>query len=455
MHKFVKSVSLLLLLISAPFLSAQENENVVDEVVWIVGDEASLKSQVEQEYQRMRYSNEKIEGDPYCVIPEQMAIQKLFLHQAKIDSIEVTDSQVLQQVESRMNYYIQQAGSKEKLEEYFGKPSTMIRDELRDMIRDNGTVQQMQQELVKNVKVTPSEVRRFYQSLPKDSVPFIPTKVEVQIITFEPVIPQEEIDNIKGRLRDYTDRVLKGESQFSTLAILYSEDPGSARAGGELGFKGRGEFVPEFSAVAFQLNDPNKVSKIVETEFGYHIIQLIEKRGDRSNFRHILLTPKVSDKELRSTTLRMDSLKMDLDSLKFSFEEAAKYLSHDKKTRNNNGLMVNMSYGTSSSMFEMEELPAEISRVIYNMEIGDISKPFAMKSTSNGKDVVALVKLKTRVEGHKATIYDDYQELKEMLEVRKKETIIKDFIKKKQSETYIRIKEGWRNCDFEYPGWVK
>ena len=231
--------------------------------------------------------------------------------------------------------------------------------------------------------------------------------------------------------------------------------PGSARAGGELGFKGRGEFVPEFSAVAFQLNDPNKVSKIVETEFGYHIIQLIEKRGDRSNFRHILLTPKVSDKELRSTTLRMDSLKMDLDSLKFSFEEAAKYLSHDKKTRNNNGLMVNMSYGTSSSMFEMEELPAEISRVIYNMEIGDISKPFAMKSTSNGKDVVALVKLKTRVEGHKATIYDDYQELKEMLEVRKKETIIKDFIKKKQSETYIRIKEGWRNCDFEYPGWVK
>ncbi len=452
MHKIVKSVSLLMLLLSAPFLKAQ-SENVVDEVVWIVGDEAILKSQVETEYQRMRYSNEKIDGDPYCVIPEQMAIQKLFLHQAKIDSIEVTDGQVLQQVEARMNYYIQQAGSKEKLEEYFGKPSSAIRDELRDMIRDNGTVQQMQQELVKNVKATPAEVRRFYQGLSKDSIPFISTQVEVQVITFEPVIPQDEVDNIKSRLRDYTDRVVKGESQFSTLAILYSEDPGSARAGGELGFKGRGEFVPEFSAVAFQLNDTKKVSKIVETEFGYHIIQLIEKRGDRSNFRHILLTPKVSEKELKVSLSRMDSLKTDLDSLKFSFEEAAKFLSHDKNTRNNNGLMVNQADGTSK--FEMEELPAEVSRMVYNMSVGDISKPFTMKSPSNGKDVVAIVKLKNRIDGHKATIYDDYQELKAMLENQKREKVIKDFIKKKQSETYIRIKEGWRNCDFMYPGWVK
>ncbi|MEG1587430.1 MAG: peptidylprolyl isomerase, partial [Bacteroidales bacterium] len=356
-------------------------------------------------------------------------------------------------VEARINYYLSQMGSKEKMEEYLNKPIAQFREELRDVVRDQGTVQQMQQKLVENVKVTPAEVRRYYESLPQDSIPFMPAQVEVQVLTFEPKIPQEEIDDIKARLRDYSERVQKGESEFSTLAIMYSEDPGSARNGGELGFKGRGEFVPEFSAVAFQLNDPKKVSKIVETEFGYHIIQLIEKRGDRANLRHILLTPKVSDKELTATMHRMDSLKSDLDSAKFTFEEAVGYLSHDKATRNNKGLMVNQQTGTSQ--FQMEQLPPEVARQIDKMEVNQISAPFIMKSEKNGRDVIAIVKLKSRLAGHKATIYDDYQALKGMLEVKKKEQIIQEFIKKKQAETYVRIKEGWRNCDFQYPGWVK
>lgn len=451
MRKLFKGLSLLLALFSANQIFAQEN--VVDEVVWIVGDEAILKSQIEEQRLRMQYEEEKINGDPYCVIPEQLAIQKLFLHQAKLDSIEMSEQQVIQQVEARMNFYISQIGSKEKMEEYFNKPAAQLREELRDAVRDQGTVQQMQQKLVENVKVTPAEVRRYYQSLPQDSIPFMPTQVEVQVLTFEPKIPQDEIDNIKARLRDYSERVQKGESEFSTLAIMYSEDPGSARNGGELGFKGRGEFVPEFSAVAFQLNDPKKVSKIVETEFGYHIIQLIEKRGDRANLRHILLTPKVSEKELTATLHRMDSLKVDLDSAKFSFEEAVAYLSHDKSTRNNKGLMVNQQTGTSQ--FQMEQLPAEVARQIDKMQVNQLSAPFIMKNEKNGRDVVAIVKLKSRTPGHKATIYDDYQALKGMLEAKKKDQVIQDFIKQKQAETYIRIKEGWRNCEFLYPGWVK
>lgn len=451
MRRFIKGLSLLFVLFSTTTLVAQEN--VVDEVVWVVGDEAILRSQVEEQRLRMQYEGEKINGDPYCVIPEQLAIQKLFLHQAKLDSIEMSESDVLRQVEARMSFFLSQSGSKEKMEEYFNKTSSQMREELRETVRDQGTVEQMQRKLVENVKVTPSEVRRFYQSLPQDSIPFIPAQVEVEVITFEPKVPQAEVEEIKARLRDYTNRVVNGESEFSTLAILYSQDPGSARNGGELGFMGRGQLDPAFASAAFQLNDPKKVSKIVESEYGYHIIQLIEKRSDRGNFRHILLTPKISEKELTQTMARMDSLKADLDSAKFTFEEAALYLSHDKDTRNNHGLMVNMKNGTSH--FQMEDLPVEVARQVEKMKVNDISAPFVMKSTKNGREVVSIVKLKTRLEGHKATIYDDYQELKGMLEAKKREEVIKDFIKKKQAETYIRIKEGWRNCDFEYPGWVR
>lgn len=451
MRKFIKGLSLLFVLFSATTLAAQEN--VVDEVVWVVGDEAILRSQVEEQRLRMQYMGEKIDGDPYCVIPEQLAIQKLFLHQAKLDSIDVTDADVFREVEAQANYYISHFGSKEKVEEYWGKNMSELRDEWREQLRDQNTVRKMQAKLVEKVKVTPAEVRRYFQSLPEDSIPFIPAQLEVEVITFEPKIPQEEIDNIKARLRDYTNRVVNGESEFSTLAILYSEDPGSARNGGELDFMGRGQLDPAFAAAAFQLNDTKKVSKIVQSEYGYHIIQLVEKRSDRAKFRHILISPKVSEKELKETMVRMDSLKTDLDSLKFSFEEAAMYLSHDKDTRNNNGLMVNRRNGTSK--FQLEDLPVEVARQVENMKVNDISAPFVMRSQAHNRDVVALVKLKSRLEGHKATIYDDYQALKAMLEDKKREEVITDFIKKKQKETYIRIKEGWRNCDFEYPGWVK
>ncbi|WP_459187530.1 peptidylprolyl isomerase [Parabacteroides sp. APC149_11_2_Y6] len=432
-------------------------ENVIDEIVWVVGDDAILRSDVESQRLYLQNEGQRFDGDPYCVIPEEMAIQKLYLNQAKLDSVEVDENQVIQQADQWVNWAINQIGSKEKVEEYFNKKISQIKEEQKEKFREQQTVQRMQRELVGDIKLTPSEVRRYYNNLSKDSLPTIPTTVEVQIITMEPKIPLEEIDAIKARLRQFTDDVNTGKYEFSTLARLYSEDPGSAMKGGELGFTGKGLLAPEFANVAFNLNDPKKVSQIVQTEYGYHIIQLIEKRGDRINCRHILLKPKVSEKELTATTARMDSLYNDLQDKKFTFEEAATFLSSDKDTRNNKGLMVNLkSEGNNNGTpkFEMAELPQEIGKIVDNMEVGDISKPFTM-ITDKQKDVVAIVKLKSRVEHHKANLADDYQALKTIVEAKKREELLKNWIVKKQKSTYVRISDGWRNCDFKYPGWIK
>lgn len=426
--------------------------NTVDEVVWVVGDEAILKSQIEEQRMRMIYEGEKINGDPYCFIPEQMAVQKLFLHQAKLDSITVPESNVLQQVEGRMNYFITQIGSKEKLEEYFNKPYSQIREETKDLVRDQSVIQQMQKKIVGEIKINPSEVRKYFTSLSRDSIPFIPTKVETQIIVVEPRIPAEEIDAVKNRLREYTDRINSGKSEFSTLAVLYSQDTESAKRGGELGFMGKGQLVPEFAAVAFNLTDPKKVSRIVETEFGFHIIQLIEKRGDRISCRHILLKPKVSDKDKKAAIVRLDSVVTEIKDKKFTFDQGALYISQDKDTHNNSGLMVNAE--TNTSQFEMQQLPPEVARAVENLKVGDLSKPFVMMNKNN-KEVCAIIRLKSRVEGHKASANDDYQALKQMVEEKKRTEILNSWIKKKMADTYIRVKDEYRNCDFHYSGWVK
>ncbi|WP_455627650.1 peptidylprolyl isomerase [Parabacteroides chinchillae] len=437
--------------------AAMAQDNVIDEIVWVVGDDAILRSDVEAQRLYLANEGQRLDGDPYCVIPERMAIDKLYLNQAKIDSIEVSESQIIQQVDQWMNFAVNQIGSREKLEEYFNKKYSQIKDERKEMVREQQIVQQMQHQLVGEIKLTPSEVRKYYSQLSKDSLPNIPTTVEVQVITMEPKIPFEETDAIKARLRDFTEQVTSGKMEFSTLARLYSEDPESAKRGGELGFMGKGMLAPEFANVAFNLTDPKRVSQIVQTEYGYHIIQLIEKRGDRINCRHILLKPKVSDKELNETMARMDSLYNDLQDNKFSFEDAATFVSYDKDTRNNKGLMVNQNYESDhvgTPKFEMQELPQEIGKIVYNMKVGDISKPFTM-ITNKQKDVVAIVKLKARVEGHKANLSDDYQALKAIVEGRKREELLNDWIAKKQKTTYIRISDGWRNCDFRYPGWIK
>ncbi len=447
-----KFILLAILLCSGLLVKAQDN--VIDEIIWVVGDEAILKSDVEKARALMLSRGERIEGDPYCLIPEQLAVQKLFLDQAKIDSINVPATEISRGVNRQENLVISNLGSKEKAEEYLQASMNQLREEWREEIRNNYMVSEVKKSLVgKKTKLTPSEVRRYYSQLPKDSLPFIPTTVEVQIITNEPIIPVEEIDKVKERLRDFTNRINAGES-FSTLAIMYSED-GSAQNGGELGFSGRASWVPEFANMAFSLSDPKKVSNIVETEYGFHILQLIERRGDLINVRHILLKPKVPEEQFNKSIAKMDSICKDIKSGKFTFEDAT-VLSFDKNTRKNNGLMVNhresSNYGTPR--FLKEELPPAVAIAVENLKVGEISAPFKMKA-DNGKEVVAIVKLKSRVEGHVANVSDDYQTLKEIVESKKQEDILKKWLQNKIKDTYIFVDKNWRNCDFQYSGWIK
>lgn len=432
---------------------AKAQNNIIDEVIWIVGDQAILKSEVEEQRVRAQLEGYPIQGDPYCVIPEQIAINRLFMHQAELDSIVANESSITSQVEMRINYFISQIGSREKLEEYFNKSLNAIREEQRELVREQMIIQQMKQKLLENIKSTPADVRRFYNSLKEDSIPTVPAQVELQIISFKPPVPQDEIDYIKDRLRQFTDRVHSGTADFSVLARLYSEDTESAKRGGELGFMGRGLLDPEFANVAFNLNDPKRISRVVESAFGFHIIQLIEKRGDRINCRHILMRPKITLEDKNNAIKKLDSIADQIRSNKITFEQGVIYFSQDKNTAMNAGLMTNQRSGTSK--FEYQDLPPEVARVAYNMNVGEISKPFVMIDPSSSKEMVAVVKLRSKVDTHKANLIDDYQLLRSIYEEEKKEEFLRNWISKKQKETYIRIDPQWSNCQFQYPGWVK
>ena len=462
-------------LISLVSLSKAQTDSIgtiVDEVIWVVGDEAILKSDVEAMRIQGQQEGMHWNGDPDCAIPEQIAVQKLFLNQAIIDSVEVTEAEITQGVEQYLENMISVIGSREKLEEYHKKNISQIRADLRESYRERQMVQGMQQKLVKDLTVTPAEVRRYFKDLPQDSIPFVPTEVEVQIITQQPRIEQEEINRVKEELRDYTNRINKGDATFQTLARLYSEDPGTARRGGELDYTGRGMLDPAFANVAFGLTDPKKVSKIVESEFGFHIIQLIDKRGDKIKVRHILRKPVVSDDAVQKALLRLDTVATSIRQgevpemlkgfinpekpiEKFTFEDAVSVFSDDKDTRNNNGLMFNVTQeGQRTSRFKLADLPAEVAKVVDTLQIGNVSRPFQMIN-ERGKTVCAIVKLKNRTEGHKATITEDFQVMKNLVLAKRREEVIHDWVVKRIKSTYVRINERYRNCNFEYEGWVR
>lgn len=436
---------------------AQEN-NIIDEVIWIVGDDPILKSEVEEQRLVSEVNGEPIEGNPRCVIPEQMAIQKLFLHQALIDSVEVSDGDVLQELEYRLNYMIQMAGSKEKLEEYMRKPMTQIRQQTMEQLKKMSVIDEVKRKIAANVKVTPAEVRNYFKNVPRDSLPLIPTQYEVQIITNTPEVSREEVEHIENELRDYTKRITSGESDFATLAMMYSDDDGTRRNGGELPYMGKGELVPEFANVAFSLTDPKKVSRIVKTEFGYHIIQLIDRRGDKIRVRHILKKPEISDNAIKKSIARLDTIANDIRDGKITFDDAVIY-SDDKDTRNNRGIMgksvsPNNPRAGMTQWFELRDLPQDIAKVVNTMKPGEISKPFAM-TTNKGQKVCAVVKLTSRNDEHYASITEDFQTLQNILVNKEQNNVIDNWIREKQKTTYISIKPEWRDCDFRYPGWVK
>ncbi|MDO4159907.1 MAG: peptidylprolyl isomerase [Prevotellaceae bacterium] len=429
--------------------------SIIDEVIWVVGDEAILKSDVEATRLQAEAEGVKWSGDPDCTIPEQLAVQKLFLHQAELDSIEVTEAEVAQNVENQINYWIQIIGSKEKLEEYKRASLTELRQQMHDDFRNRQLIEREKEELVKDITVSPSDVRKYFNSLPADSIPEVPTEVEVQIITLTPKVEQAEIDRVKDQLRSFTDRVTNGETSFAALARLYSEDPGSARQGGELGdYVGRGVLDPAFANVAFNLTSPDKISKIVESEYGFHIIQLIDKRGDRIKVRHILMKPRVSAEAITKATSQLDSVADIIRSGRFTFDQTATMISDDKDTRSNNGLMANSSETGRTSKFRMRDLPSEIAKVVDTLKVGDISSAFQMIN-NKGKTVCAIVKLKSRVDAHRATITEDFQTMKDIVLVKRKEEFINEWISNKIKSTYVKINDRYKNCDFEYQGWIR
>ena len=441
--------------------------SVVDEVILVVGDEAILKSEVEVTRIQAAMEGMRWNGDPDCAIPEHLAVQKLFLHQAAIDSIEVKETEISAATERRLDYMIQQIGSREKLEEYRKQSMSQMRQSMHDDLRDQLLIQRMKEHLVKDLVVTPAEVRRYFKNMPTDSIPYVPTEVEVQIVALTPRVSIEEINRVKDELRDYTDRINKGETSFSTLARLYSEDPGSRRQGGELDYTGRGLLDPAFAAVAFNLTDPTKVSKIVESEFGYHIIQLIDKRGDKIKVRHILRKPVVSDSAVNICLSRLDTI---ADAIRanvvpemirsqlitvpdhFSFEDAVTVFSDDKDTRNNRGLMANRSESGQTSRFQLQDLPPEVAKVVDTLKVGQISTAFPMIN-DQGKTVCVIAKLKSRTEGHKATITEDFQVMKELVMEKRREKMLHDWVVQKIKSTYVRLGEDYKDCQFEYEGW--
>ena len=455
-------VILVLLVLLVQLVSAQTDSTkvqaptgtVVDEVIWVVGDEAILKSDVEAMRIQGQQEGMRWSGDPDCSIPEQIAVQKLYLNQAIIDSIQVTDSEIAQGVEQYLENMVSMIGSREKLEEYHKKNISQIRADLRESYRERQMVQGMQQKLTKDIAVSPAEVRRYFKDMPQDSLPFVPTEVEVQIITQQPRIEQEEINRVKEELRDYTERINKGTSTFQTLARLYSEDPGTARRGGELDYTGRGMLDPAFANVAFGLTDPKRVSKIVESEFGFHIIQLIDKRGEKIKVRHILRKPIVSEDAIKKALARLDSIRTDIIDEKFPFEAGASVISDDKDTRNNHGLMANITQEGRTSRFKMAELPSEVARAVDTLTVGQISKPFTMIN-ERGKTICAIAKLKSRIEGHKATITEDFQVLKNLVLNKRRNQVLHDWVVKRIKSTYVRVNDRYRDCKYEYEGWVR
>lgn len=441
------------LLALSPMLGFAQT-NIVDEIIWVVGNEPILLSDVEETRISSEAYGQPVDN-PYCTIPEQIAVNKLFVHQAELDSVTVSESDVIRAVDNRISESIQAFGSREALEQMYGRSVSQMRENLKKQYREQMMADEVRQKLTTDVKATPAEVREYFKNVPNDSLPFIPTQVEVQIITSVPEVPRAEVERIENKLREYARRVNSGEADFSTLAKFYSED-GSARNGGELGYMGRNQLVPEFANVAFTLNDPKKVSKIVRSEYGYHIIQLIDKKGDKINVRHILLKPHIDDSEIEKGIARLDSIANDIRANKFTFDAAALALSDDKDTRNNHGLMANVDQqnGTVSSRFEMQDLPADVAKVVDTLSVGQISRAFRM-TNDKGQEVCAIVMLKNRIEGHPANMTEDFQTLRDVVVNKRKEEKIEQWIKDKIKTTYVRISPDWRNCKFHYEGWVK
>lgn len=446
--KFIRQIFIAVFVLGTmAFADAQTRQDtvVIDEVVAVVGKNFVLRSDIENQYMqlRMQGSIKGTEKKVKCQVLENLLFEKLLLYKAEVDSIEITPDQVTSELDRRMRYFIQQFGSQEKLEEYYGKSILEFKDELRSVIADQLLVNRVQEEITVNTQVTPSEVRKFFKTMPKDSIPLISSVVEVAQIVKKPPITFEEKFEVKERLRKLRERVLNGES-FEALAVLYSEDPGSAKQGGDIGLFGRGELYPEFEAVAFKL-DPGEVSEIVETEAGFHIIQGIQQRGEFVRVRHILIRPKVSPVELAKARIFLDSVAQLIRNDSISFEKAVVRFSTDP-SKNNGGLLINPM--TGSAQWPVDQLDPKVFFVIDKLDVGDISTPVLMED-ENGEEAYRLLYLKRRTKPHRANLDEDYNQIQKWALQKKKQETLKDWISKNAKKAYIKINGEFTGCNFE------
>ena len=450
MRNIIFKVCTSLALLAIVFTTSQAQDNSIDKIIAVVGDQVVLKSDVEQRfigYKAQGYESGSV--DLKSEIFEDLLIEKLMIAQAQVDSIEVTEQEVENDLQRKVDMYIQRIGSKEKLEQYFKKSIAELKNELRDMTRNDKIKQRMQAEITKNITATPAEVRDLYSKLPQDSLPTIPGELQIQQITRSPKISDTEKDRIREKLRNFRERIMKGES-FATLAVLYSEDPGSAPRGGELGFTPRANLVPEFANEAFNLK-PEKISKIVESEYGFHIIQLIDRKGERINVRHILLKPRIEQKDRVRATEILDSIADMIRNDKIKFQEAAFYYSDDKDTKQNGGLVVNPN--NASSKFTKEGLPPSIVKAVNTLKVGEISEAFL--DDQRGQETYKIIKIKSQTKPHKANLADDWIQFENMLKSNKEQTVLSKWISEKQSSTYISIDDSYKNSKFRFKNWIK
>jgi peptidyl-prolyl cis-trans isomerase SurA len=452
----MRKLSLIFLLISGVIASLPLNsiaqDKVIDQIIAVVGRNIILKSDIENQYLQMQAQGATSDGDMKCEVLEQFLEQKLLLAEAELDTlIKVTDNQINGEMDSRMQYFIEHMGSEKEVEKYFSKPIVQIKSDMADAIRQQLMTQQKQQAIISDVKITPTEVRRHFRALPEDEIPVINQQFEYEQITIMPKVSEAEKLRVKTRLRDFKKRVENGDN-FATIAVLYSEGP-SATNGGELGYMGRAQLDPAYASVAFNLK-PDKVSNVVKSDFGYHIIQLVDRKGEKINTRHIILKPKIEEEELEKARNLLDSISGFIKSDEIKWEQAVYLYSSDKKTRKNNGLAINQF--TGSPKFETDQLDPDVSKVLINMNPGDVSVPFLSTiDVNNDQKVMKVVRLKSKTEQHKANLQNDYQTLSELVLAKKKEDTFRSWISEQQSDTYIHIDNSYVNCNFNLKNWIK
>lgn len=449
MRRFIRVIGLWVLVLLGSTALAQDKTKVIDKIVGFVGSDIVLHSSIENQVAQMRASGVNVTDQQRCDLLEEALYQKLLVDQAKLDSLEIPQGQVEMELDRRLRYFIGQLGSEEKLEQFYNKSISEIKEEFYDQIKDQLLAQQMQQKLTDAVQVTPAEVRAYYESIPKDSIPYINAEVTIAHIAAIPEVSQAQKDATRERLEGMRKRILDGED-FSVLAILYSEDPGSASNGGELGFTNRADLVPEFSSVGFDL-EPGEVSEVVETQYGFHVIQMIERRGDEANMRHILLTVQLSPMDLEASRKQLDSLVKVLNDPNdtLTFERAANMFSDDKDSKNSGGIMRNPETGEAS--FEPQTLKyydMNLPFTVQGMEIGEVAGPMPYQSM-DGKRYFHIIKLVSRTVPHVANLTDDYQRIKEAALLDKKYKSMNDWIQTKIESTYIRLDSSYLNCQFQ------